>query len=80
MCEDIGLTMCKPIAELSELEGKTILKIRKWHSHNNVVTLLQMGFTDGTEVVIASDNPTIGVHLVSDDERVIQPIVGKTLF
>jgi len=60
------------ITDPSGLVGKTILVTRKSHSKDKRVCVLQIGFTDNSYCILLSDNPSIGIHLMEDIERVLR--------
>lgn len=59
------------INDLDNLKGRTVAKAVKWKSHDGVVKLLQITFTDATYCNVVADDPRIDVNLMADTERVI---------
>ena len=64
----------KRICTFDELSKRTIHTARNLKSENGKIKLLHISFADGDYCMIASDNPSVNIHLVGDDERVIPEV------
>jgi hypothetical protein len=63
--------MSKLIVDLTEIEGKTILRAVKQKSSDGEVNVVQLAFTDGAYCILVSDNPAIEVNLMDDSEHIV---------